>query len=653
MRLRFILLTIIAVMTLPSSALDVVNTAGGLRDAVTDLEVTALKVSGTMDANDFYFIADNLHNLQTIDLADVTVVACHTAVQHYLTSDFDADELPTGAFASMNLTSVRLPSGLKSIGFGALADCERLTSIDLPQTLETIADYAFARCLSLRAVTIPAGVREVGRGAFMRCTALEVFSVATGGRLTRLSDEALMDCPLLTAVNLGNAIKSVGASALTGTGVQQLDLTASVALEEIGDWALTLTPVTTVTLPASLRSLGTGALLYADRLTGITLGDRLTDISDYTFAGTSLHGTLNFDKLKTLGDFALYNVQTLADVHFPATTKRLGTRSMAGMTGLAALSCDATTPPALGDEVWAGVRQSKVPLTVPQSSMEQYRSSAQWQLFLYPSQWLRGDVNNDGSVNISDINAVVNIILGYNADAGTMQRADVNGDGSVNISDLNEIINIILTPSNKVIATVDTDDQLHLPDVVVTPDEEVSMALELDHAAAYNALQCDITLPQGLTLVSGNGPEGFVVEYCAFDDGTTRIVLYSPDGSSFEGDNPVLALTLRAEASLPEDSWILLSGAMIADSSDGWHTADCTAHVSVSSVDDLAGIGSRVWTEYHTLCIESRKPATAMLTNISGISRQLSLTEGVNRIDLEPGIYVVVIDGRSHKIAIQ
>ena len=653
MRLRFILLTIIAVMTLPSSALDVVNTAGGLSDAVTDLDVTALKVSGTMDANDFYFIADNLHNLQTIDITDVTVVACHTAVQHYLTYDFAADELPMGAFASMNLTSVRLPSGLKSIGFGAFADCERLTSIDLPQTLETIADYAFARCSSLSRVTIPAAVGDVGNGAFMRCAALTSFTVVTGGHLTRLGDKALMDCPSLTAVSLGNAIKSVGALALAGTGIQQLNLTANTALEEIGDWVLTLTPVTTVTLPASLRRLGTGALLYADRLTGVTLGERLTDISDFTFAGTSLQGTLGFNKLKTLGDFALYNVRTLTDVKLPATTERLGTRSMAGMTGLAALSCDATAPPALGEEVWAGVRQSQVPLTVPKSSIDEYWSAAQWQLFRYPSQWLKGDVNGDGSVNISDINAVVNIIQGYHADAETMQRADVNGDGSVNISDLNEIINIILNPSNMFTATVDTDDQLRLPDVVVAPGEEVTVAVALDHAAAYNALQCDITLPQGLTLVSGNGPEGYVMESCDFGDGTSRIVLYSPDGSCFEGDSPVLALTLKADMSLPEDSWILLTGAMIADSSDGWHTADCSARVSTSGVNDLAALGCRVWTEHHTLCIESDCAGTVQVSTLSGISRTLNLIEGVNRYELEPGFYVVATGGKSHKIAIQ
>jgi arabinogalactan endo-1,4-beta-galactosidase len=51
-----------------------------------------------------------------------------------------------------------------------------------------------------------------------------------------------------------------------------------------------------------------------------------------------------------------------------------------------------------------------------------------------------GDVNGDGSVNISDVNFIINLIL--EGEYGT--QADLNHDGTVNISDLNTIIGIIL-----------------------------------------------------------------------------------------------------------------------------------------------------------------------------------------------------------------
>ena len=57
-------------------------------------------------------------------------------------------------------------------------------------------------------------------------------------------------------------------------------------------------------------------------------------------------------------------------------------------------------------------------------------------------QGLPGDVNGDGEVNISDINALISIILG--GEDNTQGRADVNGDGDVNIGDINAVINIIL-----------------------------------------------------------------------------------------------------------------------------------------------------------------------------------------------------------------
>ena len=53
-----------------------------------------------------------------------------------------------------------------------------------------------------------------------------------------------------------------------------------------------------------------------------------------------------------------------------------------------------------------------------------------------------GDVNGDGTVNITDVNHIINIILAGGYDS----NADVNSDGQVNITDLNVIIDIILNP---------------------------------------------------------------------------------------------------------------------------------------------------------------------------------------------------------------
>jgi hypothetical protein len=58
--------------------------------------------------------------------------------------------------------------------------------------------------------------------------------------------------------------------------------------------------------------------------------------------------------------------------------------------------------------------------------------------------YIKGDVNGDGEVSIADINTLIDIILGGNADEDTMIRADVNGDEEISLSDINVVIDILL-----------------------------------------------------------------------------------------------------------------------------------------------------------------------------------------------------------------
>ncbi len=53
-----------------------------------------------------------------------------------------------------------------------------------------------------------------------------------------------------------------------------------------------------------------------------------------------------------------------------------------------------------------------------------------------------GDVNADGSVNVSDVTALVNQIIG--SGSYSAQACDVNGDGEVNVSDVTALVNLII-----------------------------------------------------------------------------------------------------------------------------------------------------------------------------------------------------------------
>jgi O-glycosyl hydrolase len=54
---------------------------------------------------------------------------------------------------------------------------------------------------------------------------------------------------------------------------------------------------------------------------------------------------------------------------------------------------------------------------------------------------LVGDVNGDGTVDVSDVNAIINIMLGKNEPT---PAADINGDSYIDVSDVNAVINIML-----------------------------------------------------------------------------------------------------------------------------------------------------------------------------------------------------------------
>ncbi|MBR5673531.1 MAG: BspA family leucine-rich repeat surface protein [Muribaculaceae bacterium] len=58
---------------------------------------------------------------------------------------------------------------------------------------------------------------------------------------------------------------------------------------------------------------------------------------------------------------------------------------------------------------------------------------------------LRGDVNDDGSVNISDVTALIDYLLSNNVSGINLDGADCNQDSSVNISDVTTLIDYLLS----------------------------------------------------------------------------------------------------------------------------------------------------------------------------------------------------------------
>ena len=66
------------------------------------------------------------------------------------------------------------------------------------------------------------------------------------------------------------------------------------------------------------------------------------------------------------------------------------------------------------------------------------------QLGYDPDALVTGDITGDGKVDVSDVNAVINIMLGKAQASDFPGDSDVNDDGMVDVSDVNIIINLML-----------------------------------------------------------------------------------------------------------------------------------------------------------------------------------------------------------------
>lgn len=151
-------------------------------------------------------------------------------------------------------------AGISDMAFYSLSN---VTEVKIPNTITTIGSMAFAECRQLVSVTIPASVEEIGDAAFMRCNSLKSVTFEAGSKLTELPLASFKECSSLESVTIPANIETVGAGAFQ----------ACYALE-------------TIVIEEGVKTLGAQAFQDCKALASITLPASLTEIGEYNFVGS-------------------------------------------------------------------------------------------------------------------------------------------------------------------------------------------------------------------------------------------------------------------------------------------------------------------------------------------------------------------------------
>ncbi|MBQ9575558.1 MAG: leucine-rich repeat protein [Muribaculaceae bacterium] len=374
------------------------------------------------------------------------------------------DWIGSRAFAfCTRLSSVTLPNSLFEISNGMFSSCQSLTSVTIPGSVIAINDNAFTSCSSLESVDIPNSVSSIGKSAFSNCTSLK--SVTIPSSVSILNERVFGWCHSLTNVTIPKHVTTIAYRAFYDCH-----------------------KLTSVVIPASVRTIGTEVFAYCYNLESLTveqgnpkydsrencnaiietasntlitgcqatvIPSSVTAIGDNAFRGCfELRSVEIPEPVATIGKEAFTGCISLKEMTIPGTVSAIGYQAFSYCSSLTNIYCYITDPSTvtLGEEIFYIENPewdySTRKLYVPKGSGSAYMRDKNWYpyfgriLEMQPAPVLTGDVNLDGAVDIADINAVVDIILGVNASTAA---ADVNSDSEVSIADINAIIDIILS----------------------------------------------------------------------------------------------------------------------------------------------------------------------------------------------------------------
>jgi len=258
-----------------------VTKAGTLSSQLTDAEASkllSLTLIGTIDTRDIACIRDRLKVLTTLDLTGSSISAyagtdgTNTGTQ----TSYPANELPMYAFYNpfkktymSTLTTLKLPSGLVSIGYLACYFCWNLAGqLSIPSTVKNITDYAFYGCYQLTAFSVSsANTRYAGsmgvlfsknQDTLIAFPNAKVATYTIPSTVKHIYKSAFENAWAMTGLTIPSSVLSVGTYGFCNCSgiIGNLTLPESILYLEDGAFRGCYNLTGTVTIPSTMKDLG-------------------------------------------------------------------------------------------------------------------------------------------------------------------------------------------------------------------------------------------------------------------------------------------------------------------------------------------------------------------------------------------------------------
>lgn len=211
--------------------------------------------------------------------------------------------------------------------------CTNITSITIPSGVTTIGQGALQNCTSLISVTIPSSVTTLGQWTFYQCTNLTTVIFEEPCQITTISGSVFDGCTSLTSITIPSSVTSIGTSAVNGSG--------SSAFAGSG--------LTSITIPASVTSIGINAFYMNRSLTTVTYTEdsSLSSIGYQAFTGSGLTSITIPASVTSIADYAFSNCTSLTKVIFDAgsSLSSIGSGVFAQCTALKDIVFNSSTIP--------------------------------------------------------------------------------------------------------------------------------------------------------------------------------------------------------------------------------------------------------------------------------------------------------------------